>query len=192
MTRVKSGFTSFGEIMPEVTELSPAVQRTMSESVGGVRALIAATQRIIAEEKGNPHKVIQCLGEDFAYIRWQDVGTPIKFLRQMAGNPPIRLGTAGFRHDLVDDENPARHYIAFVVMGYWLPYWLALAVVYLWEIAGFVRYGGVWSKADVDSGLVGVCHGRAARRQGIEVLPELMASEVAAQPIDWSIPSSKL
>ncbi len=173
---------SFDEFSAGVTRPSLALHGAMNESLGGVQALITATQKYIAEEKGRPHRVIQRLGEDFAYIRWQDVWKPIKFLRQMEGNPPIRLGVEGFRPDLVDDENPARHYIAFVVMGYWLPYWLALAVVYLWEIAGFVRYGGVWSKADVVSGLVGVRHGRAARRQGIEVLPELMATELAAQP----------
>jgi hypothetical protein len=150
-------------------------------SVRGLPALLAATRKYIREEGHNSRKVVQRLAEDFAYIHLHDIWNPLKFLRQMEGHPPIRLGTHGFRRELVDDHNPARHYIAFVAMGYWLPYLLATAVLYLWEIAGFVRYGFRWSEADMLSGLTGVRHGNAVRCQGIGVLPELMARDLAAE-----------
>jgi hypothetical protein len=146
---------------------------------GGLPALVAATRRYIAEENGNSGAVVRRLAEDFAYIHLHDIRNPYRFLRQMEGAPPIRLGTKGFRRDMVDDLNPARHYIAFVAMGYWLPYWMAIAVLYLWEIAGYIRYGFQWSNEDMLSGLTGVRHGNAVRRQGIEVLPELMERDVA-------------
>jgi hypothetical protein len=120
------------------------------------------------------------LAEDFAYIHLHDFRNPIRFLRQMEGQPPIRLGTAGFRRELVDDRNPARHYMAFVAMGYWLPRLLALTVLYLWEVAGYLRYGFKWSEADMLSGLTGVRHGQAVRREGAEVLPALMERDLAA------------
>jgi hypothetical protein len=119
------------------------------------------------------------LGEDFAYIRLQDVTRPKTFLRQMAGAPPIRIGTRGFRGDLVDDAHPARHYVAFLVAGYWLPRWAALLVLWLWELAGFVRYGGKWSWPDVASGMLGIRHGRLVRRYSAVILPALLASELA-------------
>lgn len=159
--------------------------------MSGLQGLITATRRYIQEEDGQTRQVVRRLGEDFAYIHLHDIWNPYKFLRQMEGNPPIRLGTKGFRPDLVDDLNPARHYIAFVVMGYWLPYWLAMVVLYLWEFAGYVRYGFQWSEADMLSGLVGVRHGNVVRRAGIEVLPELMAADLAADPSDLESTSSE-
>jgi hypothetical protein len=159
---------------------NPAYATVQSLNMSGLPGLMAATQRYIAEEKGDSRRVVRRLGEDFAYIRLQDIRNPYRFLRQMEGNPPIRLGTKGFRHELVDDHNPARHYMAFVAMGYWLPYVVAMAVLYLWEVAGYIRYGFTWSKEDMLSGLTGVRHGHAVRMQGIDVLPGLMAADLAA------------
>ena len=119
------------------------------------------------------------MGERYAHIRLQDAGRPLRFLRQMASAPPVRLGKKGFRPDILDDFNPARHYTAFVWVGYWLPYPLAIAVIYLWEIAGFVRYRGLWSQADVVCGLIGVRHGRQVRRSGANALPHLIVTELA-------------
>lgn len=147
----------------------------------GLPGLIAATRQYIAEEAGDSAKVVQRLSADFAYIHWHDVRNPYKFLSQMEGQPPIRLGTKGFRRELVDDHNPARHYMAFVAMGYWLPYVLAMGVLYLWEIAGYVRYGFKWSDEDMLNGVMGVRHGNAVRRQGVTVLPELMAADLAEE-----------
>jgi hypothetical protein len=149
-------------------------------AMSGLPGLVRATRQYIVEANGDSSKVVQRLAEDFAYIHLHDFRNPIKFLRQMEGQPPIRLGTAGFRRELVDDRNPARHYMAFVAMGYWLPRLLALAVLYLWEVAGYLRYGFKWSEADMLSGLTGVRHGQAVRREGVEVLPMLMERDLAA------------
>ena len=119
------------------------------------------------------------IGEDCAYIRLQDIWQPLRFLAQMAGNPPLRFPTTGFDPHLVDDHNPARHYIAFVFVGFWLPRLPALAVLYAWEIAGFLRYRLQWSQKDVRSGLLGLHHGAWVREYGPVVLPGLVAGELA-------------
>ncbi len=152
----------------------------------GLPGLIDAVQRYSAEANYDSRAVVWRLGEDFAYICRQDVKHPLRFLRQMSGNPPIRLGNRGFRKDLVDDANPARHYIAFVVVGFWLPRPLADGVLWLWEIAGFVRYSGKWSRADIASGFLGIRHGRQVRREGVAVLPGLVARDLAEPSPDGS------
>lgn len=120
------------------------------------------------------------IGADCAYIRLRDVINPLRFLRQMAGAPPLRFGTAGFAPHVVDDQNPARHYTAFVFVGFWLPLLPALLVLYAWELAGFVRYGGEWSERDVICGKIGLRHGALVRRHGPAVLPGLAAAELRA------------
>lgn len=151
-------------------------------ALGGVDTLIQAASRhahtALLQGSSN-ESVIRQLGDEFAFIRLEDTRHPIRFLRQMAGNPPHQLGTDGFNPDLVDDHNPARHYMAFVCMGYWLPDWAAVATLWLWEVAGFMRYGGNWSWPDIRSGQVGVRHGQLAKRYGVVVLPSLIAAEVA-------------
>jgi hypothetical protein len=119
------------------------------------------------------------VGEDCAGIHTQDVGAPLRFLRQMAGAPPRQFGTRGFAPKIVDDDNPARHYIAFVFVGFWLPTVLATLLLYLWEAAGFVRYGGHWSPRDVVNGRIGIGHGRWLRRTSPVVLPALVAGALA-------------
>jgi hypothetical protein len=150
----------------------------------GLGGLVVATRQYIAEESANSSKVVRRLAEDFAFIHLGDIRRPFKFLRQMEGFPPIRLGTVGFRRELVDDKNPARHYVAFVAVGYWLPYWPAMALLYLWEVAGYIRYGFKWSEADMLSGVTGVRHGHLVRHQGIEILPELMVRDLAANAVE--------
>ena len=119
------------------------------------------------------------VGEDCAGIRTQDVGAPLRFLRQMAGAPPRQFGTSGFAPEIVDDDNPARHYIAFVFVGFWLPAVLATPLLYLWEVAGFVRYGGYWSPKDVVNGRIGIQHGCWLRRTSPALLPALVAGALA-------------
>lgn len=157
----------------ETTEVGDA-----SGHMLGLPGLIGVTHRYIVEEQGNSDAVIRRLSEDFAHIRLKDMWRPIRFLRQMEGNPPFKLGTEGFRPEVVDDLNPARHYMAFVAMGFWLPYPLAMAVLYLWEIAGYLRYRFQWSQEDILSGEIGVRHGNIVRRQGVTGLPELMAKDL--------------
>jgi hypothetical protein len=149
-------------------------------ALGGVDALIAAASRLAADSPGEGSAAaVRQLGEQYAFIRLADLRRPLRFLRQMAGAPPVELGTAGFRHDLVDDLNPARHYIAFVVVGYWLPRWAAVGVLWLWEVASLIRYWGKWSWPDIASGYLGIRHGRLVRRYGAVILPSLIASELA-------------
>ncbi len=116
--------------------------------------------------------------ERYAHICLQDARkSPRRFLRQMAGKPPVCFGTAGFARELVDDEEPARHYTAFVFVGYWLPSLLAVPLLWAWEILGFFRYGS-WSQPDIRSGYVGIRHGRLIRRQGAGVWPELIQRDL--------------
>lgn len=121
------------------------------------------------------------IGEDCANIRLQDIWQPSRFLRQMAGAPPLRFDPGGFKTGLVDDRNPARHYVAFVLVGFWLPKRLALLLLYAWEVAGFVRYRGLWSQNDVACGHVGLRHGNLVRRYGATILPALVAADLAAK-----------
>ncbi len=119
--------------------------------------------------------------EDCAYIRLQDSWQPLRFLRQMAGAPPLQFGAGGFSPDHVDDNNPARHYMAFVFVGFWLPRFLGILVLYAWEIAGFLRYRFQWSPRDVASGKLGLRHGALVRAYGPTVHPGLVAAGLAAQ-----------
>jgi hypothetical protein len=172
MTKTDSGDQSNDK---GLNQINPA-----SLYMSGLEGLIAATRCYISEEQGDSHATVRRLAEDFAYIHLHDVWNPYRFLRQMEGDPPNRLGTQGFRRELIDDRNPARHYIAFVALGFWLPYWMAFVMLYGWEVAGYVRYGFQWSHEDMQSGLTGLRHGNAVRRSGVEVLPELMARDLAA------------
>lgn len=118
------------------------------------------------------------LGEEFAFIRLRDLWRPLRFLRQMAGAPPRQFGVVGFHPALVDDFNPARHYCAFVVVGFWLPWALAWLTLGAWEVLGFLRYGGKWSQADWRLGIIGLQHGQRVRRFGARILPELMRQDL--------------
>ncbi len=135
-----------------------------------------AAQSVAAQR--SPRDFIVEIGDAYAFIRLADWRRPIQFLQQMAGEPPIRFGTKGFKRALVDDQNPARHYTAFVVVGYWLPTLLALLVLWAWEILGFFRYGGKWSAGDMRSGRIGVRHGRQVRRHGPTVLADLIRQDL--------------
>ncbi len=167
------------EMTSQSSPASGSVDAAARVPLRGLAGLVDATRRYIAEEAGNSKAVVSRLAEDFAYIHLQDVWNPYKFLRQMEGHPPVRLGTEGFRADIVDDTNPARHYIAFVALGFWMPKVVALVMLVGWELAGFVRYGFKWSKEDMASGLLGVRHGNAVRTRGIAVLPDLMEKELS-------------
>jgi len=149
---------------------------------GGVDGFIAAVSRMAAQAPpGSPGQrgFILEASDAFAFIRLRDMGHPLRFLKQMAGKPPQQFGPDGFRADVVDDQNPARHYMAFVFLGFWLPKWLAVAGLWLWEVAGSVRYG-YWATKDMQMGYIGIRHGRAVRRAGPTVLPGLIAGELAA------------
>jgi hypothetical protein len=158
----------------------------MSSPLRGVQALIAQTSRMAAQyplSSWGTLRFVLAFAERFAFIRLQDLWHPIRFLKQMEGAPPIKLGMDGFKQSLLDDVNPARHYAAFVFVGYWLPNFLGILVLWLWEVAGAVRYG-YWSQPDVRSGYTGFYHGRLIRRYGHTILPSLMARDLT-EPSPW-------
>lgn len=158
--------------------------RDRTDSVG---EFIRQTSRMAAgyslDPKGTRSFII-AFCEHFAFIRLQDVWNPIRFLRQMEGKPPVRLGIEGFKASLLDDDDPARHYAAFIFIGYWVPNPLALLLLWAWEGAGALRYGH-WSQSDTRSGYVGIYHGRLVRRHGHTILPALMARDLVERGA-WS------
>jgi len=147
----------------------------------GVAAFIADVKaraaKTVAEARHTQEFILE-IGDAYAFIRLADWRRPRQFLAQLAGDPPIRFGTKGFRRALVDDQNPARHYTAFVFVGYWLPIPLAFLVLWAWEILGFLRYRGKWSQGDMRCGRIGIGHGRQVRRQGATVLADLIARDL--------------
>jgi hypothetical protein len=150
---------------------------------GGYRAFLAdltAQVQAAQQQEMRSHDFILAIAERYSYIRLADLGRPLRFLRQISGKPPQCFGARGFRHALVDDQEPARHYTAFVFVGYWLPTALALPVLWLWELLGLVRYGH-WSQPDVRSGTVGIRHGRAVRKAGFAMLPTLVERDLGAK-----------
>jgi hypothetical protein len=142
--------------------------------------LIESYASQISPGPGMSARFVARLGEDCAFICARDVWRPIRFLRQMAGPPPISFGISGFDPALVDDYNPVRHYMAFVVVGFWLPALPAIVMLYVWETLGFLRYGGRWSAHDVRSGWIGLRHGRRVRQMGPWVLPVLARRDLSA------------
>ncbi len=155
-----------------------AYERFAGRGLDGFVEFIEQNAAAAAPGRAGRRAFVSRLGEACAFIRMKDVRHPFRFLRQMAGQPPLRFGVSGFHPDMVDDKNPARHYMAFVVVGYWLPWLLALLVLYAWEVAGFVRYGGVWSRNDVRSGKAGLRHGRCVQREGPNVLGDLVRRDL--------------
>lgn len=122
------------------------------------------------------------IGEQFANIRVQDLYRhPLRFLLQVNQAPTLRLGSSGFAAPLVEGphDNIARHYSAFVFVGFWLPAPLAAPFLWLWEILSFFRYRGHWSQPDIRSGQIGIRHGRLVRCYGPTILPGLIAGELA-------------
>ena len=147
----------------------------------GVAAFIADVQTRTAKSlaaQRPTHAFILEISDAYAFIRLQDWRHPLQFLKQMSGEPPIKFGTTGFKPAIVDDKNPARHYTAFVFVGYWLAMPLAMMVLWAWEILGFFRYGFRWSGRDIECGYIGIRHGRLVRRHGPAVLARLIERDL--------------
>jgi hypothetical protein len=151
---------------------------------GGVDAFIADLSRHVAAASpgwaGTVRFMLQ-IGEAYAFIRLQDLYNPLRFLKQLEGAPPVQFGTEGFHHSLVEpgDANPARHYLAFLFIAFWLPTWLTVPILYAWEILGYLRYRFHWSQEDMRSGWIGIRHGRLVRQYGPTILPALVARDLA-------------
>ena len=147
----------------------------------GIDAFIRAVEEqatITSEQRTGKNAFILKIADDFAFIRLSDLRSPLKFLKQVAGDPPIQFGTQGFRRDIVDDKNPARHYMAFVFVGYWLPFILGWLVLWGWEILGYLRYGFRWSPNDIRCGMVGLRHGRIVQKEGAQVLADCIRRDL--------------
>lgn len=146
----------------------------------GVNAFIEAinqqSKQCKAGWKGTIQFILQ-ISDAYAGIRFKDISHPIRFLKQMIGNPPIGFGTYGFKRELIDDPQPMRHYIAFVFVGFWLPYPLAGLFLYIWEALGVLRHG-FWGEADMKLGWIGIKHGGQVRRNGPAVLIELIRQDL--------------
>ncbi len=149
--------------------------------MAGIDGFIAATSRLAAGFPQTPsgsRAFVLAFCERMAYIRLADIRAPWRFLKQMEGAPPLAWGTDGFRQSLLDDSNPARHYAAFLFVGYWLPWLPGALALWLWELAGFLRYGFCWSAPDVRSGFIGLWHGQLVRRYGHTILPSLLSRDL--------------
>lgn len=121
---------------------------------------------------------VLAIADDYCYIRLRDAWNPLRFFGQMSGKPPVRFGVEGFRPDLIDDDDPARHYTAFVFIGFWFFTPLAILILWLWEVLGFLRYGFTWSHEDMRMGFIGIRHGRQVRRYGATILPKLIEQDL--------------
>lgn len=152
------------------------------EAMGGLGGFIRASERMVARfppDRSGTRRFVLAFCEDAAHIRLQDLTNPLRFFRQMEGNPPRQWGTEGFRDNLVDDSNPARHYAAFLFAGFWLPSPLAILLLWVWEFLGYIRYGFRWSLADIRSGYVGIFHGQLIRMNGHMILPSLLTRDLS-------------
>jgi hypothetical protein len=168
-----------------------AMRKELSElhQLGGMRAFLADVEACVAAVPPGwvgSKQFIRTISDRYAFIRLEDLKQPIRFLKQAEGDPPFQFGTLGFKSTVVDDKNPARHYTAFVFVGFWLPSLLATLVLWIWEILGFIRYGGQWSANDMRCGQVGIRHGRLVRRDGPAILPELIRRDLAEDASAWS------
>jgi len=114
----------------------------------------------------------QCANVDFHLLR-----RPLHFWRALRQEPPVCFGPRGFRGSLADDFHPARHYSAFLMIGYFLPYALAAAFAWLWEAAEGIFLGG-YSRCDVALSRIAVRHGNILRRQGPAALAPLILRDL--------------
>lgn len=114
----------------------------------------------------------RCANVDFGAL-----GRPRRFWRMLRQEPPICFGPRGFRAGLVDDFHPARHYSAFVLVGFFLPGPLARAFGWLWEWAEGVALGQ-FSPRDVGLSRLAARHGRAVRQRGPAALPALIRADL--------------
>jgi hypothetical protein len=158
------------------------------DGAGGLEAFVATIEHAARQnqnDKQGRRRFVAELGSLCAGIHTQNMFRhPIRFLREMQGNPPLRFGEEGFRPEVIDDVNPARHYMAFVLVGFWLPMVLGIPVLYAWEVASFFRYKGHWSPKDIHSGMIGLRHGREVAHGGTHVLAPLARRDLGAESAD--------
>jgi hypothetical protein len=127
--------------------------------------------------KGDSSKTTDC--EKFAqYVESlaRDTKSDAEFIQvlaeQMAGFPngnseaaphgvTPQFGNTGFRSDLVDDANPARHYAAYLAVGFQKGGLPGAAIAVARELPGIC--GGGCSVQDIRLGIMGANHGASLR-----------------------------
>jgi hypothetical protein len=72
-----------------------------------------------------------------------------------------QFGSSGFRSDLVDDANPARHYVAYLAVGFQKGGLPGAAIAVARELPGIC--GGGCSAQDIRLGVIGANHGASLR-----------------------------
>lgn len=162
---------------------------SQTSNAAGIDSFIVGTSRLASgfpQTQAGTRSFVLAFGEQTAHIRLTDIRNPLRFLKQLVGAPPVAWGPDGFRWSLLDDNNPARHYAAFVFVGYWLPWLLGALILWLWELVGFLRYGFYWSMPDVRSSFIGLWHGRMVRHYGHTILPSLLARDICETGRGWS------
>jgi hypothetical protein len=138
-----------------------------------------------AREGRRPTWVMTTLARRCANIDLRRLRRPLHFWRSLRQLPPVRFGRSGFRAALVDDYHPARHYCAFLAVGFFLPTFLAIPFARLWEWAEGVVFGE-YSRRDVDLSVLAIRHARVIRRSGIEHLPALIRRDLCQSAGDDS------
>lgn len=128
-------------------------------------------------EGRRPAWLMATLAERCANVDLRLLRRPLQFWRSLRRLPPVCFGRSGFRGELVDDYHPARHYCAFLAVGFFLPEWLAFPFATIWEGAEHLVFGE-HSPRDVALSRVAIRHGRLTRREGIDRLPGLIRSEL--------------
>ncbi|MSP13068.1 MAG: hypothetical protein EXR62_08925 [Chloroflexi bacterium] len=155
--------------------------------VKGATGFVARVQYyagLSSQHTRSSHWFIDTLACQFAGLDLADWWRPWRWFRAMgSAKPPEDMGPAGFRVDLVDDNRPARHYVAFLMIGYYLTYPLGWLVMYGWEILGWVRYGS-FSRTDILLAKVGLQHGVMIRRDGPEILADLIVRDLLERNFD--------
>jgi len=141
-------------------------------------AAYAASLADLAQREGRrPAWYLLALARQCANVDFRRMRRPLRFWRMLRQEPPVCFGPRGFRTSLVDDFHPARHYSAFLLVGFFLPGPAARAFGWLWEWAeGIVL--GQFSPRDVGLSRLAIRHGRAVRRRGPAVLPALIQADL--------------
>lgn len=145
----------------------------------GCAGFAAYVEYLLRQGAGRPPRWVvltvarDCANVDVGRLPWR----PLAFWRGLRTRPPVTFGPAGFRPTLVDDSEPARHYAAFLGVGYFLPAPLDLLFARLWERAEGIVFRQ-YSAIDLALAELAVRHGRRARREGPAILPALIRADL--------------
>ena len=168
-----------------MVSLTPPNETPRAARGRGCHGFIEYVENLIeraAEEQRRPAWIMGTLARECANVDLRRLRRPLRFWHSLRELPPVRFGRDGFRRALVDDYHPARHYCAFLALGFFLPAWLAVPFARLWEWAEGVVFGE-YSPRDVALSELAIRHASALRRAGIDELPALIRRDLC-QPIE--------